>query len=427
MYNAVVNDKLRGKNIIVLTGIREQLAIDLVRRFKGLLKDYDWNNREGEAVINACTVRAYPSMRIKDVRGQTSVSHILVDEVDHFQESMDSTQLFGVIEPLIVKSNPQIILCGTPGPINSTLYQLYSQKESECRYHRLYIPITKAVGKNNLISEAEHEKIKMQPYYNQEALLRFGSYGQNSLFSLDTIDYCVQLGKQYADPNHNPIAAKNPYPYVEHRNTEVFALGCDPGWGSSKTGICMLAINWDQKIHVLVCEEHEKADESFIIQRLLQLREKTGRPKDTRIFVDASAPGFIRRLKGAIPDERTDFEDYIDYLRKRKLLRPPQELEIVHYCQVVPVAFSKWGPSLLATLHVLVQERNLVVHPKFTTLISQLQSARNTPNRSNNFVLDKSQGNSFDALDSLRLALFNVDVDAPEVNNEAMEEKEITI
>jgi hypothetical protein len=69
---------------------------------------------------------------------------------------------------------------------------------------------------------------------------------------------------------------------------------------------------------------------------------------------------------------------------------------------------------MLANLHTILQGRDLVIHPEFTNLISQLQSARNVPNRNSNFVLDKTQ-NSMDSLDSLRLALFNIDVGAPEI------------
>ncbi len=117
-------------------------------------------------------------------------------------------------------------------------------------------------------------------------------------------------------------------------------------------------------------------------------------------------------MKGAIKDERTDYENYIDYLRKHRMIKPPLESEIVHYMSVVPVSFSKWGPSMLSSLHTVLQGHDLVIHPRFTTLIAQLQSARNMPNRNSGFVLDKTQ-NSMDALDALRLSLWNLDVGAP--------------
>ena len=82
---------------------------------------------------------------------------------------------------------------------------------------------------------------------------------------------------------------------------------------------------------------------------------------------------------------------------------------------------------MLASVHTLIQGKDLVIQPRFTTLISQLQSARNTPNRNSNFVLDKSS-QSLDCLDALRLALFNIETGAPEIGPEEEEqEEEITI
>jgi hypothetical protein len=72
---------------------------------------------------------------------------------------------------------------------------------------------------------------------------------------------------------------------------------------------------------------------------------------------------------------------------------------------------------MLANLYAFLQRGDIAMHPRFTTLISALQSARNVPNRNSQFILDKSS-QSLDCLDALRLALFNFDAGAPDFEEE---------
>jgi hypothetical protein len=99
----------------------------------------------------------------------------------------------------------------------------------------------------------------------------------------------------------------------------------------------------DDRLHVVVAEEHHQPKEDEIIEWLLMLHQKTQRPNQTKIYVDASNISFIRRLKGCFPGERVDCENYIDDLRKRKLIRPPDEAQIVHFMTVIHESFSKYG------------------------------------------------------------------------------------
>jgi hypothetical protein len=419
-WRCVKDDKMQGKNMILITGIREDLSLELLRRYRNLLPDYDWRGPSNVAEINGCRLIGYPSKRVKDLRGLTDVSFVICDEFAFFDPA-DQQQILPVLEAFQAKSDPTICLLSTPGPLNDELHKIYQEPEEICRYHRLYIPIQKALG--TLISEQEAEKVRRQGNYEQEFELRFGSYGVGTIFNLADIDFAVKVGKEYANPDYNPKAAKTPYPYMDSKNTEVFAIGCDPGFGLSKFGITMIAL-MDDRLHVLASEEHSQPDEDEMIERLLSLREKTKRPYQTKIYIDSANTPFIRRLKSCIPGERTDYENYMENeLRKRKLVSLPDEAELVHYMAVVPVAFSKHGPKMLANLYAFLSRGDIAIHPKFTTLIAALQSARNVPNRNSQFVLDKSS-QSMDVLDSLRLALFNLDAGAAAPDFETEEEKE---
>jgi hypothetical protein len=82
---------------------------------------------------------------------------------------------------------------------------------------------------------------------------------------------------------------------------------------------------------------------------------------------------------------------------------------------------------MLSNLYTFLSRGDLVIHPtKFPALVSALQSARNVPHQNSKFVLDKST-QSLDALDSMQLAMFNFNAEAPtefEDEEEVEEEKE---
>jgi hypothetical protein len=420
MWLCVRNDDMKGKNMAVITGIREDLSLELLRRYRNLLPDVNWSTRENVAKLNGCRVIGYPSKRVKDLRGLTDVVFVMCDEFAFFDPS-DQQQILPVLEAFQAKSDPTICLLSTPGALNDEFYNLYQEPADRCRYHRLYIPIKKALG--TLISEQEVEKVRRQGNYQQEFELRFGTYGGvGSIFNIADIDFAVKLGEQYANPSYNPKASKVKYPYIEP-DAEIYAIGADPGgWGHSKFGVCLIGL-FDNRIHVLAVEEHAQVNEDEMIKRLLSLKNKTPYPKQTKIYIDSANVSFIKRLKSCIEgEERVDYQEYMEDLRKRKLIRPPDESEAVHYMDVVPLSFSKHGPKMLANLYAFLQRGDIAIHPKFTTLISALQSARNVPNRNSQFILDKSS-HSLDCLDALRLALFNFDAGAPEFEKDEEEEK----
>jgi hypothetical protein len=85
--------------------------------------------------------------------------------------------------------------------------------------------VQKAVG--TLINESELKRAKAMPNYEQEYELRFSSRGLGSIFNVADIDFAVNLGEQYANPDYNPKAIKVKYPYIE-KDAEIYAIGADP-------------------------------------------------------------------------------------------------------------------------------------------------------------------------------------------------------
>ena len=115
-----------------------------------------WNTRENVAELNKCRLIAFPSKRVKDLRGLTDVSLAICDEFDHYDPN-DQILVRPVLEALQLKSDATIVLLSTPGPIGSEMNKLFDLPEFECPYKRIYIPIQKALG--TLISEEEEPKL----------------------------------------------------------------------------------------------------------------------------------------------------------------------------------------------------------------------------------------------------------------------------
>jgi hypothetical protein len=165
-----------------------------------------------------------------------------------------------------------------------------------------------------------------------------------------------------------------------------------------------------------------------IVQTKIVNETKVKHSADNKIAKDPLKEFLIFHTKG-IPDGRRNL---LYYVISRYLIRPPDISEAVHYMDVVSISFSKQGPKMLANLYAFLQRGDIAIHPKFTTLISALQSARNVPNRNSQFILDKPS-QSLDCLDALRLALFNFDAEAADFeeedadNEEEEEENEVTV
>jgi hypothetical protein len=338
LWLCVKDNQMRGKNFAVITGIRENLSIELVNRFRNLMPAINWQSKEGTAEINSCRLIGYPSKRVKDLRGLTDTKLVICDEFCWFDPA-DQQEVLPVLEVFRAKSDAQIVLLSSPAGLNDVMYNLYQEPEVICRYKRLYIPWQKAYG--TLFTEQEIQQAKKQPNFEQEFELRFGSYGAGTIFNLADIDFALKMGEKYCDPEYNPDVKINGYPRIGDPRAEIHAIGVDVGFGHSKFSVSMVSL-MEEKIHTLYCKEWQNPDEDTVIQKILDLREQTGNPRQTKIFVDASAVPFVKRLKGAIGgNERIDYQKYIEELRRRKLIRPPDETEIIYYMKVIPVDFKK--------------------------------------------------------------------------------------
>lgn len=397
LWEIVKDRKLAGKNIILVTGIRENLAVDLLNRFKALLPWYDWNTKETVASIGDVHLECFPSKRVKDLRGITSVSHAVVEE-SSFYDPAEQEAVLPTLEALRTKSDCRIWLISSPGQIGSLMHKIYQEPES--RYFRLHMPYIKALG--TLFSQAEIDAAKKMPHFEIEMNLEFGSFGSGNLINVEHLHKALDQGRRYADPKYNPDCVKLGYPHILPSNGET-VIGVDPGAGSSQFAI-VAATLWDRKIHIQVAQQFEHPLEDQMVEYIKRLHEGTHRTAN--IFVDASAVSFIRNLKSKIVGRNGQKDPemtwHLEYLRQNNI----SDEELPAHQIVVAVPFGKYGPVLAQRLALYFQRGMFCIHPSFKDLIQQLGAARLKANVSHDFMLDKST-QSLDLVDAMRLCMFD--------------------
>jgi hypothetical protein len=97
------------------------------------------------------------------------------------------------------------------------------EPESNCIYKRIKLGYNYGLGK--IYANEEIEKAKQSPSFEREFNLKFlGKVG--NVFSPLQIEECLELGELYS-VEKIPVSQYN-----------IISVGCDPGFGSSKTAIC---------------------------------------------------------------------------------------------------------------------------------------------------------------------------------------------
>ena len=82
------DDNLKGTQMLVITGPREDLAIGLVERMKNLFREslnVTFDTKETVIELNGVHIEAYPSNHLDSARGLQDVSFIFLDECDFFR------------------------------------------------------------------------------------------------------------------------------------------------------------------------------------------------------------------------------------------------------------------------------------------------------------------------------------------------------
>lgn len=387
LWLCVRDNAMRNKNMAIVTGIREELSLELLRRFKNLMPNIEWNTKESLADINGCRITAYPSKRVKDLRGATDIKFILCDEADHYDAS-DSEQLLPILEALLPKSRPKIVLVSTPGPIGSLMYKLYREPDHKCRYRRLYIPYSAAVG--TMFTDEEIAKAKLQPNFDVEFALQWGASGTGNVYSHESIERAIEIGKQFERLYQAPEI-------IDPITTKYIAVDEAFGYGESASASAIVfAEIKDNYLHVIDAAQYRNISPDELIWKIKDLATRICDYNSTFILVDGSNAGFVMSLKQEL-GESTNYQSEIAAWRKKKLLGP-NDSYLPDFMRVIPINFGTSAIPLLQKSQSYMESGAVAIHQDNVELIQALHGAF-----ADSYRLDKARSINNDITDGFRM------------------------
>jgi hypothetical protein len=368
-WKILVNNDLEFKNIFIISGTYQQHANDVKARMENLFRkrfpSMQLESKFTDLWIKNTNIKIFPSRNVKDLRGYTDVSYLFIDEADHFEPSVNS-ELLHAITRYEEKSNCTTIMVSTPNSPDG-LYQSI-EKDPNSKYEKIFLLYEVGLGK--IYDPLEIEKKKLEPEFPREYQgLYLGRIG--NFLSPVLIDKCISLGESLKDV---PIS-----------NFNLHSVGCDFGYGSSKTALVMCehlkTDEGEDKIIVRFAEEYDHANPQDIVDICHKLYRDFW---NTLFFVDGANRGAVNLMKVAF-DESLDWDtnDVSPELMK-----------------IIPVNFSTDHKSMLSHLHVMVNKGYLAIPKQYDKLITSLRTAY-----AREYSLDKDQTSFSDSLDGLRLSL----------------------
>jgi hypothetical protein len=384
------DDRLKGNQMLVITGPREDLAIELIRRMKDLFRhshhiSVSFDTKETVIELNGTHIEAYPSNHLDSARGLTDVSFIFLDEADFFRVG-EQQNARDISERYIAKSNPYIVMVSTPNAPDGLFERIEKEPEDICLYKRLFLDYTYGLGR--IYTQDEIDAAKRSPSFEREYNLKYlGLIG--NVFHTKDIEAAIERGR-----NCN-IIITNSY--------TIKAMGLDPGFGSSNFGVCITELI-DGKVNVLHAEEYARPDFNEMLRITVNLMYKYGINFENRchVFVDGANPEFIRALKDRLGED-TNYDRLITHLKSSYDRNFGLSSLIENMC-VVPINFrNEHRQMLLHAKRVLEigEDGGLILHPSFNKLIVALRTAV----EKGEGTLDKDATSHSDVLDSFRLSL----------------------
>jgi hypothetical protein len=300
-WKALSSDEWSGYQVIIITGARIQIAIDLIKRMRDYFPEIIFDEKETVIKLNGCKIEAYPSNHSDTARGLPKVCFILVDEGDFFSKK-EQTVVRDSMERYIGKTPPQIVWVSTPNLPDGLFDKM--EKEKNSIYHRIFWHFT--LGMNKIYGEQEIEIAKLSPSFPREYGLQYG-IGLGNLFPKELMD---RITREY------DLELKD--------GRKIIFL--DPAWGSSK--FAYLGVEWINGVgYVKICRERERPSPESMFNELKELYSKGW--NDFRC--DSAQAVVINFLEAErIPVERVVFKDKLNDMVERTLDSIRDETMMIH-------------------------------------------------------------------------------------------------
>ena len=372
---------MKNTDIAILTGVREQLSIDILNRIRHILSPHGvvLDTAQNTLYINSVRIRSYPSTinSLRAMRGLESVSLIYCSEAAFFNTDSETLrETTDVLERYAGKSSSKIILESTVNRVGDLLWNIFNNQPFEKSFYKL-LRLSYEWGVGKIYSQQDMSIAMASSSFNREYNLSWSSPSGNC-FSSVSIDSAIERSKKYPD-----IINKE----ADH------CLGVDPAFSSSAFGMVCLEYS-DSIIKVVFAEQFEKSSFQGMVQKVWDIKNMVGNLNN--IYSDAVNTEYIKALKDEF-GENSDWQyirDKISYCRKNRL-------RVENYMKIIPVSFGSEGPSMLVHLkNLLDHEDGLIsIPPRFENLIIGLKGAVSVE-----YKLQKEESPFNDLIDAMRLA-----------------------
>jgi len=375
VWKILRNDELEYKSVFIISGTFVHHANELKVRMENLFRrKFPFVNLDSKFTdlwIKNTNIKIFPSRNVKDLRGYTDVAYLFIDEADHFDDSVIS-ELQHAITRYEEKSNCTTIMVSTPNRPGGLFETI--ERDPNSKYHKIVLDYT--VGLDKIFDRKEIEKKKNEPEFLREYMGQYlGRVG--NVFLPSQIQTCIDLGNEYS-VNKIPVSLYT-----------LKAVGIDPGFSSSSTGIVVLEhIKDEDKIRVIDSHLIEKGDPNQIVNLCWSIWKKHGF-MNTLFFIDGSNRAMVNLLKIKW-DEPLTWETCQSFGPTTKIR---------------PVNFSTEHRNMLSNLHAMITKEYLAIPEKHDKLLTSLRTAY-----AKELDLDKNQTSYDDLLDSLRLSLKGYEV-----------------
>jgi hypothetical protein len=393
-WNCLKDNKWKSRDVVILTGIRQELATDAITRLRNLFLPLGitFDTRNTTIWFNGVRIRAFPTdQHLNAIRGLADPALLYCDEASFFGGKTDD--VISVLERYAGKSNAQIILTSTPNKPNDDdiMYRITNQPYSESFYKVLKFDYT--WGLDKIYTKEDIEIAKASSSFEQEYNLKFAGISGN-LMQETALNRCIELGKRMDETAP-----------IDNWDIETdYVLSVDIGWGSSATAITISRFV-NGKVQIIYSKEFERRTVfQDIVNEIWRLKSKCGN-KLKNIIIDASATELYTTLC-------TEFKQNpsLKYLQDKQKMVKDYNTYLGKYCFIVPVAFgstTQGGRTMLNHTQRMIEETEddgsalLAIHPSFQDLIDSCRSAYT----SGNDKLDKDRTVHNDSFDSLLLNL----------------------
>ena len=315
-----------------------------------------------------------PSSNISAARGIESLAFLFLDEAWFFGVSQD--EVLAVVERYAGKSRAKIALCSTPNRPGDLLHTILAQADKKSFYKIMKFPCD--WGLHKIYPEEDIQIAKASDSFEREYNCSFAS-PQGNCFTKSSIDRAIELSDKYADTINKDAG---------------HSCGVDPGFGSSKFGICVLEYS-DSIIKVVYAQQFERSSFNDMVQKIWEIKTLVG--ELSNIYIDMANVEYIEAVKQEMGDD-TNWQRIHDTLKRYRDMNLRIEDSSM---KVIPVSFRQEGASMLTHCKNLLEHKEsiIAINPKHEELITSLRGTI-----TKEYKVNKTETPYSDLLDAFRLA-----------------------